>query len=156
MSLNLEQIKDLIPHREPMLLIEQVLEIEPGAYCKAMRQTLGSDFYFQGHFPGNPIMPGIFLIEAMTQTSAITAASTLQEPEKFNFYFGGTQINSFRQPVVPGDQLILESRLQTQRLSLWIFECVINVNNIMVAQAEIKLMIFDPEQGTIGPRKKDN
>ena len=153
MSLNLQQIKALIPHREPMLLVEEVLEIEPGTYCKAMRQTDESDFYFQGHFPGNPIMPGIFLIEAMTQTSAISAASTLQEPEKFNFYFGGTQKNSFRQPVVSGDQLILESRLLIQRLSLWVFESVIHVNNVKVAQAEIKLMIFDPSQGVISPQK---
>ena len=87
MSLNLEQIKALIPHREPMLLVENVLEIKAGSYCKAMRHTRGRDFYFQGHFPMNPIMPGIFLIEAMTQTSAIAAASSLKDPQKFNFYF---------------------------------------------------------------------
>ena len=79
MSLNLEQIKALIPHREPMLLVEEVLEIKPGSYCKAMRQTLGRDFYFQGHFPGNPIVPGVIIVEALAQTAGLIVSASLTE-----------------------------------------------------------------------------
>lgn len=142
MIIELEKIKEILPHRYPMLLIDRVLEMEAGQYCKAVRNLSGSDPVFLGHFPGNPIYPGVLTIEAMAQTGGVAAYYGLNEPKNTNIFFGGIDNARFKKPVLPGDQMVLEARLVSKRLNMWIFEGTASVNDTIMAQAKIKMMIF--------------
>ena len=113
----------LIPHRFPMLMIDRVVEIEAHRRAVGLKQVTINEPYFQGHFPGDPIMPGVFLIEAMAQTAAVLViASAGRELEGSGIYFMGVDEARFRRPVRPGHQLRLEVAVQRSRLSVWKLE----------------------------------
>ena len=117
------RIQELIPHRDPFLFVDEVTEIDPEENSVVARKTISIDEpFFRGHFPGNPIMPGVLIIEALAQTGLICLFELeLVEPEA-EFFFTGIEQVKFRRPVVPGDLLELHAKLLKNRRTLWKFE----------------------------------
>ena len=142
MMMNLEEIKNILPHRYPFLLVDRVLEIQKGKYCKALKNISGNEEVFQGHFPSQAVFPGVMIIEAMAQTAGIVIHSGKAEVRSREIvFFAGIDKAKFRNPVVPGDQIVLETSLIKQRRNFWVFEGKASVDEKLVAQAEIKLML---------------
>ena len=142
MMMSLEEIKKILPHRYPFLLVDRVLEVKKGKYCKAIKNISGNEEIFQGHFPNQAVFPGVMIIEAMAQTAGIVIHSCKKEAESREIvFFAGIDKAKFRIPVVPGDQIVLETSLINQRRNFWVFEGKASVDNKLAAQAEIKLML---------------
>ena len=138
----LEEIKKILPHRYPFLLLDRVLEIRTGEYCQALKNISGNESVFQGHFPQQAVFPGVMIIEALAQTAGIVINSfKVEASENSIVFFAGINNAKFRVPVVPGDQLILETTLKNQRSNFWVFEGKASVAEKLVAQAEVKLML---------------
>jgi 3-hydroxyacyl-[acyl-carrier-protein] dehydratase len=110
MELNKEQIKEIIPHRDPFLLVDRVLDLVPGKTAIGEKDVRSDEYYFKGHFPSEPIMPGVLIIESIAQTGAITLLSLPENKGKI-VYFGGLKKAKFKRKVVPGDTLRLEVEL---------------------------------------------
>jgi 3-hydroxyacyl-[acyl-carrier-protein] dehydratase len=108
MTLTIQEILDLLPHRYPFLLIDRVVEFEPGKRLVAIKNVTMNEPFFQGHFPGTPIMPGVLVIEAMAQAGAIIMLTELPDREKKLAVFTGIERAKFRRQVTPGDQLRIE------------------------------------------------
>ena len=142
MMMNLEEIKKILPHRYPFLLVDRVLEVQKGKYCKALKNISGNEEVFQGHFPSQAVLPGVMIIEALAQTAGIVIHSGKEEASSSEIvFFAGIDKAKFRIPVVPGDQLVLETNLINQRRNFWVFEGKASVEDKLAAQAEIKLML---------------
>ena len=142
MMMNLEEIKKILPHRYPFLLVDRVLEVKKGQYCKALKNISGNEEVFQGHFPRQPVLPGVMIIEALAQTAGIVIHSGKEDVSSNEIvFFAGIDYAKFRIPVVPGDQLVLETSLINQRRNFWVFEGMASVDDKLAAQAEIKLML---------------
>ncbi len=142
MMLDFKQIQDAIPHRYPFLLLDRVLEVKEGTYCKAVKNVSGSEPFFQGHFPNNPVMPGVLIIEALTQAAGIAISQSKANPSDVAFLLGGVDSSRFKQPVVPGDQLILEAWILSERKSFCFIKGVACVNEQVVATADVKLKLM--------------
>ena len=142
MMMNLEEIKKILPHRYPFLLVDRVLEVKKGKYCKALKNISGNEEVFQGHFPSQAVLPGVMIIEALAQTAGIVIHSGKEDASSSEIvFFAGIDKAKFRIPVVPGDQLVLETILINQRRNFWVFEGKASVGDKLAAQAEIKLML---------------
>jgi 3-hydroxyacyl-[acyl-carrier-protein] dehydratase len=142
MMMNIEEIKNILPHRYPFLLVDRVLEVQNGKYCKALKNISGNEEVFQGHFPGQAVLPGVMIIEALAQTAGIVIHSGKEDSSSSEIvFFAGIDKAKFRIPVVPGDQLVLETNLISQRRNFWVFEGKASVKDKLAAQAEIKLML---------------
>ena len=140
--ISLEEIKKILPHRYPFLLVDRVLEVKKGKYCKAIKNISGNEEIFQGHFPNQAVLPGVMIIEAMAQTAGIVIHACKEEAESREIvFFAGIDKAKFRIPVVPGDQIVLETSLKNQRRNFWVFEGKASVDDKLAAQAEIKLML---------------
>ncbi len=142
MVYDLEQIKAIIPQRYPFLLIDRILELEPGKFCKGLKNVSGSELFFQGHFPERPIMPGVLIVEAMAQVGGVAVHQIVDGDGIPDILFGGIDKTRFKHPVVPGDQLILDVVVGTHRQNLWQFEGTALVAGKVVASAQIKMMIY--------------
>ncbi len=117
---DIQKIMSLLPHRYPFLMIDRILELVPGEKVIALKNVTINEPFFQGHFPGNPIMPGVLIIEAMGQAGAVLAAESLPEKQQGSLiYFMSMDKVKFRQPVVPGDQLMLELKFLKQRAKVF-------------------------------------
>ena len=138
-QLDIRKIMSLIPHRYPFLLIDRVLSCEPGESVVALKNVTFNEPFFQGHFPGRPVMPGVLIIEALAQATGILAFATVGEGpgEGRLYYFVGIDKARFRQPVEPGDQLRLEARLVRKIRTVWRFEATAWVGDTKVASAEL-------------------
>lgn len=142
-ELSIEQIKELLPQRFPFLMVDRVKEVnlhaEGGAYIRAIKNVSINEGFFQGHFPGHPIMPGVLSIEAMAQASGILSMLILGEERDNNViqYFAGADKIRFKKPIVPGDQLVLEARYMMHRRGIWKFECRALVDDEVVCSAVI-------------------
>jgi 3-hydroxyacyl-[acyl-carrier-protein] dehydratase len=110
MKLTHDQVLDLLPHRPPFLLVDEVLEGEEGVRCVATRTLLDDDFWFAGHFPGNPVMPGVLIVEALAQTATIAAASGSDMAGKIGLFAGIDKVR-FKRVVKPGDTMRLEAEI---------------------------------------------
>ena len=108
--LNKEQIESIIPQRDPFLMIDEVEEYQPGEYCIGYKNVTGDEYFFKGHFPGNPIMPGVLITESLAQAGAVAILS-LEENKGKNALFAGIDKMKFKKMVVPGDKLKLEVRI---------------------------------------------
>lgn len=140
------QILSLLPHRFPFLLVDRVLEMEPGRRIVAIKNVTINEPFFQGHFPQFPLMPGVLILEAMAQAWGILVLS--EEPERArerNLYFSGIDRARFRRPVVPGDQIRFELELIKRRRSFWRFRGKAYVGDQLVAEAEMLATISDKD-----------
>lgn len=132
------KIMELLPHRYPFLLVDRIVELVPGEKIVGLKNVTMNEPFFQGHFPGNPIMPGVLIVEAMAQTGGLLAiASTPEEQRGRLMYFMGIDKVRFRKPVVPGDQLVMEMTLIRHRANATKMGGVVTVDGKRVAQAEL-------------------
>ena len=140
MLMNKEQIKEIIPHREPFLLVDEVLEIEEGRRIVALKYVRADEYYFEGHFPQEKVMPGVLQIEALAQAGAVAILSMPEHKGKIA-YFGGIKDAKFRQKVVPGDCLRLEVVLDRLRSSAGTGTAVCYVGEKVACRCEITFAI---------------
>jgi 3-hydroxyacyl-[acyl-carrier-protein] dehydratase len=136
-ALQLEDILKVLPHRYPMLLVDRVLDLEVGHQIRAIKNVTFNEGFFQGHFPGRPVMPGVLIIEAMAQVGGILAYFTDPNMKGKLIYFMAMDKVKFRRPVVPGDQLILEVKDLHRSSRAWKMEGKGLVDGKVVAQAEV-------------------
>ena len=137
-TFNIQEIMNLLPHRYPFLMIDRILELIPGEKVVALKNVTINEPFFQGHFPGNPIMPGVLIIEAMGQAGALLAAESLPgEQQDSLIYFMSMDKVKFRQPVVPGDQLIFEMKFLKKRAKVFKMSGVALVDGKRVVEAEL-------------------
>ena len=106
MLMGIKEIQEIIPHRHPFLLVDCIEELEPGVKAVGYKSVTYDEPYFRGHFPQEPVMPGVLMVEAMAQTGGILVLSTVEEPERYSTYFMKIDNVKFRQKVVPGDTLL--------------------------------------------------
>jgi 3-hydroxyacyl-[acyl-carrier-protein] dehydratase len=140
----IERIMQMIPHRYPFLLIDRVVESVKNEYAVAVKNVTINEPHFQGHFPTMAVMPGVLIIEAMAQTSAILVVDTLgKESEGKLVYFMAIDEARFRKPVVPGDQVMIRATKERNRGNVWKFNCTATVGDTKVAEAIITAMILD-------------
>jgi 3-hydroxyacyl-[acyl-carrier-protein] dehydratase len=144
--LDIAEILRYLPHRYPFLLVDRVIECHPGESITALKNVTYNEPYFQGHFPGRPVMPGVIIIEALAQVSGILAfvSANVVPTERTRFYFVGIDKARFRKPVIPGDQLILKATVQRALKGIWKFETLALVGDAEVAHADVMVA---PETG---------
>lgn len=138
--LNQEQIKEIIPQREPFLMIDEVEEYVPGQSATAYKYVKEEEWYFKGHFPGNPIMPGVLITESLAQTGAIAILS-LEENKGKNALFGGIDKMKFKKMVVPGDKLKLEVKIIKQKGPIGVGEAIATVEDKVVARGDLTFAV---------------
>ena len=138
--LNQEQIKQIIPHRDPFLLIDTINELEPGRRAVAEKLVSEDEYYFKGHFPQEPVMPGVLIVEALAQTGAVALLS-FPEYQGRIAYFGGIKKARFKHKVVPGDKLELITELSAMKGPVGIGSGVAKVNGKIVATAEMTFAV---------------
>lgn len=138
--MNIQQIKEIIPHRYPMLLIDRVEELVDGKRVVAKKNVTINEPFFQGHFPHEPVMPGVLIVEAMAQAGAVALLSLEQFRGK-TAYFGGIDKAKFRKKVTPGDTLILEVEIIKVKANAGIGKGIAKVDGKKVAEAELTFMI---------------
>ena len=139
-------IEEILPHRDPFLLIDEVLELAPGERVVARKAVTDEDC--AGHFPGNPIMPGVLLIEAMAQTAAALVIGHLGERKEGNLvYFMSIDKARFRRPVLPGHVVRFPVRLLHKRAPVWRYSAEAQVDGVKFAEAEIGAMLIDKRAG---------
>ncbi len=138
--LNQEQIKQIIPQREPFLMIDEVESYIPGESAIAYKNVSADEYYFKGHFPGNPIMPGVLMVEALAQTGAVAILS-MEENQGKNALFGGIDKLKFKRQVVPGDRLKLEVKIIKKKGPIGIGEAIATVNQQVAVKGELTFAI---------------
>lgn len=135
-----EQIKEIIPHRDPFLLIDSVIELEPGVKCVAEKYMSPDEFWFKGHFPDYPVVPGVLMIEMLAQAGCVAMLSLPENKGKTGF-FGGIKEAKFRRQVVPGDTLRLETEIIKVKGPIGIGKAIATVNGEKAVVAEISFAI---------------
>ncbi|QMS85439.1 3-hydroxyacyl-ACP dehydratase FabZ [Candidatus Xianfuyuplasma coldseepsis] len=140
MELNSNQIQEIIPHRYPFLLIDKVVELEPGHSCKAIKNVSANEMQFMGHFPQEHVMPGVLMVEALAQAGAVIILSVPENKGKIA-YFAGIDKCKFKQKVVPGDTLELNVEIVRQKGPIGFGTAVATVNGKVAVQAELKFAV---------------
>jgi 3-hydroxyacyl-[acyl-carrier-protein] dehydratase len=130
---------DYLPQRYPLLMIDRVLECEPGKRILALKNVSNNEPHFPGHFPGLPIMPGVLILESMAQAAGILVFRTRGDRPDANtvYYYAGIDKARFKKPVVPGDRLEIEVVILAHKRTIWKFGCVARVDGVVAAEAEI-------------------
>lgn len=141
--MDINEIQAIIPHRYPFLLIDRVIEIEPLKRIVAIKNVTINEPFFQGHFPGAPVMPGVLIIEAMAQAGAVLLFREVPDRDSKLLYFTSIEEAKFRKPVVPGDQLRLEVEVLRYKLGYCKLKAVAYVGDTLVAEAQIASAIAD-------------
>lgn len=143
MRMGKEEIKKLLPHREPFLFVDGVIELEPRVRILAVRKFRPGEEFFRGHFPGNPIVPGVIIIEALAQTGGILVyTSYSEELEGKTPALAGLENVRFKKPVLPGDEVKLDVRIARGRSRIWKLKGEAYVGEAKVAEAEILASVF--------------
>ncbi len=137
-EMDIQQVLKFLPQRYPVLMIDRVRECDPGKRIVALKNVSANEPYFQGHFPGRPIMPGVMILEAMAQAAGVLGFSAEDKNiEDHLYYYVGIDDARFKKPVVPGDQLELEVELERALRGIGKFKCVARVAGEVVAEATI-------------------
>lgn len=138
-SMNIHEVLKRLPHRYPFLLIDRVLTCEPGKTLVALKNVTINEPFFAGHFPRHPIMPGVMIVEALAQASALLAFKTMEArvDDEAVYYFVGIDKARFKKPVMPGDALTLEVSLQRYLRGIWKFRGEAKVDGQVVSEAEL-------------------
>jgi 3-hydroxyacyl-[acyl-carrier-protein] dehydratase len=151
--MDVNSIMRILPHRYPFLLVDRIVEMDPGKRAVGLKNLTFNEEFFQGHFPGHPVMPGVLILESMAQVAGILsfmASGDLDEAEKAMqdkvVYFMSIDKVKFRKPVVPGDQLKNEIVITRQRGNIAQFEARGYVDGELVAEAEMKAMLIDRQE----------
>ena len=134
---DVKQILDILPHRFPMLMIDRVLELEPGKRIVALKNVTINEPFFQGHFPEQPIMPGVLILEAMAQAGAVLTYESKFQKKKGLLYFMGMDKVRFRRPVFAGDQLVSELEILKLRKKVLKMSGKVTIDGKLVAEAEL-------------------
>ena len=138
--MDINEVREYLPHRYPFLLVDRVVSLDvEGKNIVAYKNVTINEPFFNGHFPGHPIMPGVLIIEAMAQAAGILGFKMvgLKPSDGVLYYFVGSDMLRFRQPVMPGDKLMLVARYLSSKRSIWKFECKATVDGKEVCSAEI-------------------
>lgn len=136
-AMDIQKIQSLLPHRYPFLLVDRVVESEPGKRLVAIKNVTINEPFFHGHFPSKPVMPGVLLIEAMAQATGLLAMESAEVPKEAIYYLVGVDKARFKRPVVPGDQLVFEVEVIKHKREIWVFAAESKVDGNLVASAEI-------------------
>lgn len=147
MEMNIEKIMQLLPHRYPFLLVDRVVECEPGGKIRAYKNVTSNEPFFQGHFPGVPILPGVLILEALAQTGGLLAAASMEGSLAGKlFLFTGLDGVKFRRQVIPGDRLDLECSNMRMKLKLCKMEARAFVDGKLACEAIITAALGDRPQ----------
>ena len=142
--MDIRQVLDSLPHRYPFLLIDRVVEIEKGSRLVALKNVTVNEEFFNGHFPGFPVMPGVLIVEALAQAGGILALQDLGgELGNRKIFFMSIEKARFRKPVVPGDQLRLEVGIERRRSTIWKMDGKAYVGDTLVTDAQLQAMITE-------------
>lgn len=136
------EIQGIIPHRYPFLLVDKVIELEPGKRVTGLKNVTVNEPFFQGHFPGNPIMPGVLIVEALAQTAGIAVAIQEESKNKLGV-FAGIESMKFKRQVVPGDTLMLEAEILANKMGIVKAKVKATVEGQMAAEGEIKFAMVN-------------
>ncbi len=144
--IDIEQIKMLLPHRYPFLLIDRVLSVEKNRSIKAYKNITANETFFQGHFPGKSVMPGVLIIEALAQAAGLLGALGFDKgdlSEDSLFYLVGVDKVRFRKPTGPGDQLILDVEFMALKRNIWKFHASAHVDEHLITSAELLTTVME-------------
>ena len=143
-TIDIHRIMEMIPHRYPMLMIDRLENVVPAESATGIKNVTANEPFFQGHFPGKPVMPGVLIIEAMAQTAAVVVVASLGTTAEGKLvYFMSIDGARFRKPVEPGDQLRIHCKKERQRGNVWKFSAEAKVDDTVVAEATYTAMIMD-------------
>ena len=143
-EIGLERVLEMIPHRDPFLMIDKVVDVAKNKAATGIKNVSIDEYYFRGHFPSRPVMPGVLIVEAMAQTAAVLVVHTLgPESEGKLVYFMSVDNARFRRPVVPGDVLHIRVTKRRNRGNVWKFEGEATVDGQLCAEAVFAAMIMD-------------
>ena len=140
---DIEGLMNIIPHRYPFLLIDRITGLDPGKVVHAIKNVSINEPFFQGHFPGQPVMPGVLILEAMAQAGGFLVLNSIKNPEKKLMYFTGINKSRFKKPVTPGDQIIFEVKLGKLKMGTCIIHGIATVDGEQVAEGEILASVVD-------------
>ena len=142
-SVDIMEVMRRLPHRYPFLLVDRVLDVQPGKSIVALKNLTINEQFFQGHFPGNPVMPGVLMLEALAQAAGLLAFITedVYPDEVTQFYFAGIDEVRFRKPVRPGDQLILKADVQRIMRGIWKYQTVAEVDGKEVCSCSMMISV---------------
>lgn len=140
MQLNVQEIMEIIPNRYPIMMVDKVTELEPGKYVKAIKNVTYNESFFPGHFPGEPVMPGVLILEALAQTGSIPLLKS-EEFQGQTGYLGGIDKVKFRQKVVPGDVLVMEMEIIKQKGNIGVGKATATVEGKKVCTALMTFII---------------
>ena len=143
MTFDVESLMKILPHRYPFLLIDRILALDPGKIVHAIKNVTINEPFFQGHFPGQPVFPGVLILEAMAQAGGFLVLNSIDNPESKLMYFTGINKSRFKKTVIPGDQMHLEVTLDKFRLGTCKISGTAKVNDIIVAEAEMMASVVD-------------
>jgi beta-hydroxyacyl-ACP dehydratase FabZ len=138
-----EEILEILPQRYPFVMIDRITNFISGERCTAIKNVSVNEPYFQGHFPGQPIMPGVLILESMAQAGAFLVLYNLEDPLLKGMFFSAVEKSKFRKPIVPGDQIVLEMKLLKFRLGTVKFSGKAYVDDQLVAEAILLATIVD-------------
>jgi 3-hydroxyacyl-[acyl-carrier-protein] dehydratase len=140
---DIREILSILPHRYPFLLVDRVIELEPGVSAVGIKNVTINEPFFQGHFPGNPVMPGVLTVEAMAQVAGILAFKSGVQGK--SVYFMSIEKAKFRKPVLPGDQLKFSIQVTHKRGVVWKFSGTAHVGETLISEADFTAMVADKE-----------
>jgi beta-hydroxyacyl-ACP dehydratase FabZ len=142
-EIRIDEILKILPHRYPFLLVDRILEVEAGKRVVGIKNVTFNEEFFQGHFPGNPVMPGVLVLEAMAQVSAFGLLGVVPDRERKLLYLSGVDRCKFRRPVVPGDQLRIEAEILSLRPRVCKCRATAKVDGALCAEAELLSVLVD-------------